>query len=406
MHNKQNLFFPSLILIVQNMSIFFFDIFHAIMSIQFVCLVLYGIYMPFCFDKVNINRKIVYWTAYVGMVAFNYLIGGDANFILSFIVCNLSMLLMLRIHNLAKVEYSIIKLCTFVHLCASLAVYFLPQGIIDSTFLPLLGDNFASNYSWRVVKSNNPGLTTQPGVNAFYLALFVFVCITEIFEGGKKKLLYVALLFVSMLMILTTAKRSALTLTVIVPILFYTKFLKGHTIQTMKKLSTTKIACGFVFIALCFIYYVSIHPEFLMNLMEKEETLSSSKDISNGRYDLWDIAYQGFLSSPLYGIGLKQIYNQTGYDVHNTYIQILAETGIMGFSAFLFSLACVFKQSVYNVKKYIRVCTDSKDIKTISLGFMIFLFLIIYGFVGNTFIDYLPFMLFNMSVFMINLKRY
>lgn len=186
MHNKQNLFFPSLILIVQNVSIFFFDIFHAIMSIQLVCLVLYGIYMPFCFDKVNINRKIVYWTAYVGIVAFNYLIGGDANFILSFIVCNLSMLLMLRIHNLAKVEYSIIKLCTFVHLCASLAVYFLPQGIIDSTFLPLLGENFASNYSWRVVKSNNPGLTTQPGVNAFYLALFVFVCITEFLKVGKR----------------------------------------------------------------------------------------------------------------------------------------------------------------------------------------------------------------------------
>ena len=78
----------------------------------------------------------------------------------------------------------------------------------------------------------------------------------------------------------------------------------------------------------------------------------------------------------------------------------------MGFSAFIFSLACVYKQSLYNVKKYIRICTDSKDIKAISLGFMIFLFLIIYGFVGNTFIDYLPFMLFSISVFMINLKRY
>lgn len=406
MYKKANLLIPSLILTIQNLAIFFFDIFNAIMSIQFACMVLYGIYLPFCFDRVNISRKIIYWTAYVGIVAFNYLIGGDANFIFSFIVCNISMLLMLRIPNLAKVEYSIIKICTFAHLCASLAVYFLPQGFVDTALLPLLGNNFPTNFSWRVISNSNPGLTTQPGVNAFYLTLFAFVCITEIIEGRKKRLLYIALLFLSLLMILTTAKRSALLLVIVVPILFYIKFIKGRSIRTIGKLSTLKIVFGFAIIALGFIYFISAHPDFLTNLIEKEETLSNSQDISNGRYDLWDIAYKGFLSSPLYGIGLKQIYNLTGFDVHNTYIQILAETGILGFVIFLFSVTCVYKSSVKNVKRYLFLCNDSKDIKAISLGFMIFIFLIIYGFVGNTFIDYLPIMLFCMSLFMINLKRY
>lgn len=57
----------------------------------------------------------------------------------------------------------------------------------------------------------------------------------------------------------------------------------------------------------CLMFHIlRVNPSRISNEFNgKEETLSSARDISNGRYNLWDIAYQGFLSSPLYGIGLK-----------------------------------------------------------------------------------------------------
>ncbi|HXH69858.1 MAG TPA: O-antigen ligase family protein [Pyrinomonadaceae bacterium] len=80
-------------------------------------------------------------------------------------------------------------------------------------------------------------------------------------------------------------------------------------------------------------------------------------DISNGRSHFWQIALKIFIAYPIFGAGLDSFGTAfTGYDtwngslrveqVHNDYLQILAEAGIMGFACVAGFIFLLFKQSL------------------------------------------------------------
>ena len=89
-------------------------------------------------------------------------------------------------------------------------------------------------------------------------------------------------------------------------------------------------------------------------------------------------------------------------DVHNTYLQILAETGIIGFVFFILGLIQILKKSVKKVKNVFATTIDGVRRSVVGTGFSLMLFLLLYGFVGNTFIDYIPIMIFCLACVMIN----
>jgi O-antigen ligase len=53
------------------------------------------------------------------------------------------------------------------------------------------------------------------------------------------------------------------------------------------------------------------------------------------RYYLWNVALDMWLKSPLLGNGLTSFYSRYNSAAHNTYLQILAEGGIVGFGIFI-----------------------------------------------------------------------
>mgnify|MGYP000158085205 CR=1 FL=1 len=65
------------------------------------------------------------------------------------------------------------------------------------------------------------------------------------------------------------------------------------------------------------------------------------EDISTGRFDLYEIAYKAFSQSPIFGIGagLFKEVTHAYTDVHNAYLQVLCEQGIIGLILFSFSSA-------------------------------------------------------------------
>ena len=102
-----------------------------------------------------------------------------------------------------------------------------------------------------------------------------------------------------------------------------------------------------------------------MNLFQKNEKVHIfSKDHNN----IYTAAYKIFLDNKLLGVGVKNfriVCNDPRYFVkernacsthpHNTYIQILSETGIIGFTFLLFAFfyfsKYIFKQNILKFQK-------------------------------------------------------
>lgn len=99
-----------------------------------------------------------------------------------------------------------------------------------------------------------------------------------------------------------------------------------------KKIKSRKEILSLVIIALIAAYlfrnifqYIDVDGFFFLS---KTEDLSVSGDISNGRFMLYSMAFEGFLSSPLWGCGFASFYDTYGTYPHNFVLQIFYEGGL------------------------------------------------------------------------------
>ncbi len=78
-----------------------------------------------------------------------------------------------------------------------------------------------------------------------------------------------------------------------------------------------------------------------------------------GRVGFWGETYHVFVAAPLFGTGLNtyskaaERYNQqwTGYYAHNCYLQMLAETGVVGLGSFLWVVFVLIQTSLATLRK-------------------------------------------------------
>ncbi|WP_088363429.1 O-antigen ligase family protein [Bacillus cereus] len=114
-----------------------------------------------------------------------------------------------------------------------------------------------------------------------------------------------------------------------------------------------------------------------------------SHDNGSGRFTLWEAAFKYYLSNPYIGIGAFNFSNYYEYQfneklyVHNTFLEILSESGTIGFllySAFLFILMFKLAQhTLFREKPYLLLTMIAFLFQMMSLSLIIneafFLFL-------------------------------
>lgn len=114
-----------------------------------------------------------------------------------------------------------------------------------------------------------------------------------------------------------------------------------------------------------------------------------SHDNGSGRFTLWEAAFKYYLSNPYIGIGAFNFSNYYEYQfneklyVHNTFLEILSESGTIGFllySAFLFILMFKLAQhTLFREKPYLLLTMIAFIFQMMSLSLIIneafFLFL-------------------------------
>ena len=155
------------------------------------------------------------------------------------------------------------------------------------------------------------------------------------------------------------------------------------TVLLAGRLRRRALASMAIIAAFAVSYYIFIAPP---QALERVTDLRS--DRGSGRQDLWPVAVDAFRDHPIVGVGIgnfrtvKQTYAakttgiQTGpqtFDtetvVHNTYLDLLAEVGIVGFAAF----AAVVVGAVAIAIRAIRALgrTSARGTEALARGFLV-----------------------------------
>lgn len=80
---------------------------------------------------------------------------------------------------------------------------------------------------------------------------------------------------------------------------------------------------------------------------------SITRESTSGRYELWINAFQCWLQKPILGCGFYQLnqYPNLSAHPHNLFIQILTETGLIGFGFLILIILNIIKNISWNFKK-------------------------------------------------------
>lgn len=386
-------------------SIYFTDFLRSYLIWQVVCLSFYLLYHIISLKnpaKIANHIYIVPMLIFCQYLFVNVLIGGSVIFIFAFIL-NIVLLIFLTSTPTANVIFArIMALCAFIHLVFTILVEIMPVGIINEIFKIILGSDYWTNWDWRVQQNSNVGITTQPGNNALYLTTLLAFCVAHLMttnKKNKKTIYWWICLILTVIGIISTTKRA--------PLVFNAFSIYAvYMIYNRRRINFNKIIKVFavIIVGLILFFIIYKNTDVFSGVIAKNSYLAISNDISNGRISLWNYALEQFNNNPIFGVGLKTTYDVLGLDVHNVYIQLLAETGIVGFTIFLFALLILVVNSIKNIR-YLIYCNEDSVKRSVIMGMYLTIYLISYGLVGNPFIDYIPLGIFVCSIYMANSYR-
>ena len=235
-------------------------------------------------------------------------------------------------------------------------------------FLPII--IFSLLYSTCLLYFSWPGMTkfTFPGINSahmarilFFFAIILLFCFSLEEKNNRKAILFILLISVVVLGLYTNSR------TAIIGFVFSSLLFSFHYSRiTSSKLSFYLVTA---FIVLSILLLAFLPNKRIQNRLIKGVT--DIKLIANyfindnsvaykkvSRLRLWKEAYERFSENPVLGFGYKKYYSNKYHGVkksyshpHNIFLELFAETGIMGFIFFFLFFLFVFRKSLKLYKK-------------------------------------------------------
>ncbi|MFP3410367.1 O-antigen ligase family protein [Bacillus sp. SIMBA_074] len=250
--------------------------------------------------------------------------------------------------------------------------------IIGLQYFGLYGGEEREVYAGLLVDRGYPrliGLLDDPNIFIFYNTIFFMYYMTNLYNMTN----VIGLVLCVTTSLLTFSRGGILAIVlVLVVYICMSSFAKK-----------VKIVIGLVIFSIAiFSLSNAVMGGQLDDLLNKRIS-DFSHDNGSGRFTLWEAAFKYYLSNPYIGIGAFNFSNYYEYQfneklyVHNTFLEILSESGTIGFllySAFL--LILMFKLTQYNLfreKPYLLLTMIAFLFQMISLSLIIneafFLFL-------------------------------
>ncbi len=250
--------------------------------------------------------------------------------------------------------------------------------------IPLFSETTQNNINWQLSYGTSfPGFTSQVGYTSFFLSVSVGALFA--FRKNYNTILFWAVFLFLIFGLFLTGKRGPFAfLTVSIMILY---FIEGYGRDKIKRVFQI---IGFAILGYLVLYLLATYTSnpSIDRIFDTIREFILTRDVEDaGREQLWHQAIVYFESYPISGIGwtnFKNMFTLRKTHVHNIYLQLLCETGIIGFILFaVFFLTNIFR----TVKKIRRATVNSYECSWLMLSFFIQTYFLLYGISGNPLYD-------------------
>ena len=295
-----------------------------------------------------------------------------------------------------KYVFSAMMLLLFIQLIAGYFFLIFPDKLLALQSVLVSSEQvWIDKFVLQVNSGAFMGLVSHYSTSGMYMALGTVITGGFLLTGrartGKFSKLMLVVFGVFFVALVLTQKRGHLLFGVVALLAMY---LVGYVRGNMKK-RLKQILAIIIIAAAAFIVAMQI-PAFANTISRfAVGSISSAdlNDISSGRVDeLWMPAWEEFKSHPLLGIGWRQfkylhpMSNGVNNDCHNIYIQLLCETGIVGFAVFMIVMISTYvmgwKALIHEKKNVNSTCYDQ-----LMFAFGYQTFFLLYGLTGNPLYD-------------------
>ncbi|WP_342470249.1 O-antigen ligase family protein [Ureibacillus sp. FSL K6-3587] len=257
---------------------------------------------------------------------------------------------------------------------------FLPE-IYNKFLFPLMtqGAQSATIYFERIGVYS--GISGQTGTNAFLISIGLGILLFQ----RKKNIYSLFFIFSFIYALVLTEKRGIILADILGVIIVYLLFFNFKTFS--KKL----IIITIMSLIICSMIISNI--EIIIDFFG----ITSQKDITSGRLGLYMTALSLFYERPIFGWGINAFVDnpiyKTSVDVHNIYLQLLAELGLFGFVLYMGAIVLTLILTLLLSKKNYNAENDSIKSFLYTSAFVQLVF-IFYGVTGNPLYDYNFFLLY------------
>jgi len=282
--------------------------------------------------------------------------------------------------------------------------------VFHSIIFPFISNTAQQRMNELVAIGYYPGLgLSQPSMAAAPIVIGIGAILSsiELKNNSKIRVDYI-LLFIFIISLIMIGKRSILIWVVFAAL--FTYYIAGSLKDKFKRV--VKLVIGFLLILFLFFigfnYFDSV--PFLSRTVETINGLINGEDVTSGRLVLYERAWEIFKENPIFGIGWGQFLVVTSgkllsrdLSVHNVYLQLLSETGLVGFILIMIPFLYVYYRTFKIVKKMVEYKFNSSLWKKgIIFSFYYQTFFLLYCLTENPFYNIVYMMMYFFSISIVN----
>lgn len=362
-----------------------------------ICTLIFGISKPIR-RKTMPSYYFITWILAVIVLWVNYFVRYNTNTVLvDDVVLTFGFVLILLFSDKLRDYNSAIHAILAMSFLFAIGVYlqrYIPSvySIIIRLFPSRLQESLMSSIGEN---GGVQGFATNVGFTANYILVGIFVLLSRMRINEKpnqKAIFEIIILSIALLM---TGKRGPIVFSL--PSVFLAGIIPMRGGKKFRKIRKSFVAV-IAFIALFFMFegileQIPVFGRYVASI----NGFINGDDVSSGRSRLYAWAVQLFLRNPIFGIGWGKyrttvVGNATlvkALDTHNVYLQLLCETGIIGFIVFttLFILSWVMTKNAYCSCFYEKNAELYKWRPALFFSFLFQTYFLLFSLTGNPLYD-------------------
>lgn len=403
LNNQHTVTLSRLALCLYTVLAFLLHLFTYDISATAYCIILtilviaFAVAKPFVLHGVP-TAYVYIWTAALAVLLVNYFFRYRVNFVLIDVIVLLGGFVLIVCFSKKADDYMAV-LSVIRIMAIFFAVGVLIQGLLPSVYsviIRVFPPNIQRSMSAGIgAASKIKGFTTNTGFTAGYIIAGIFVILSFIQrdkKAGRRSLILLSLLLITLLM---TSKRGPLLFMLLTIAII--RIIPERGTKRARRLWVGLILVSAI-IVLFFLFQDALAQiPVLRRVVISVQGFLSGEDVSSGRSRLTAWAIQLFRENPVLGIGWGRYRTTTignatytkSLDAHNVYLQLLCETGIIGFAAF----ALVFAASWNMARKRYCACLQTENsilmrwASPLLFSFAFQTYFILYNLSGNPLYD-------------------